>query len=281
MPHSLPITRRRLLSFVHRCLPVLAFVLACDPSSEQYEPEPNVFCLLRPDRNVARVLCGLTTGYLDTIADPARWNGVSGAEVRISHAGLDYVCAAVADSLGLYTSESLPVRAQDTYALSIRYPTGEQVNGSTIVPDTFSITAIDIDTFRHETEPGVYFVEYDVTFRWTRAIGVADYLVQVDAWYVGQNDSILLRDGPYVPYAGEASAWLQRFALKDDGTEDTLFLNRARLLVWAADRNYADYVKSRGQTLTGSHERWHLNGGVGVFGSACIAETTLRFSVSR
>lgn len=251
--------------------------MACDKSSEEYTPEPNVYCLLRADHSITRVLCGMTLSYFDTIADPEKWNGVAGADVRISHAGMEFACAAIPDSAGFYATESLPVLARDTYALSIRYPTGEQVSGSTAVPDTFSITAVEIDTFREEYEPGIFYVQYDITPRWTRSEGADDYLAQSDAWYIGRHDSMLMREGPYVTYAGEAVFWLPQFLFKGDKTDDTLFLDRARLCIWAADRNYADYVKSRWQELTGSREPSHLDGGVGVFGAACIAETTLHF----
>ena len=260
---------------------VTALLLACDSTPDEYTPEPNVFCLLRTDRMVTQVLCGMTANYYDSFADLEKWNGVAGAVVHIRHNGAEFACRAIPDSIGFYATDSVTVLPRDTYAISIRYPTGENITGSTVVPDTFSFTRLDVDTNRYEMWPGVFYYEIGIDAQWGRSVGAADYLLQADAWYVGREDSLLWRYGPYIPSAGDPGLRLPLVQSGVGGMEDTLFLGRARLLVWAADRNYVDYVTLSWGLSAYDRERFHLDGAVGVFGSASIAETTLYFSQPR
>jgi len=60
------------------------------------------------------------------------------------------------------------------------------------------------------------------------------------------------------------------------GESDSLLLERIRIEVKAADQNCFDYITLQ-YACQVDPDRMHLDGGVGVFGSACVAETTLRF----
>jgi hypothetical protein len=60
------------------------------------------------------------------------------------------------------------------------------------------------------------------------------------------------------------------------GELDSLPLDRVRVEVRAVDRNYYDYVSLQYMGGVDPH-KMHLDGGVGVFGSACIIDSTLWF----
>jgi hypothetical protein len=262
----------------------LLVLLACDNTAENYTPEPDVFCLLRTDSDTARVLVGMTVGYYDSIAEPDKWNGVAGAAVLVEHRGTQLSFAGLGDSVGYYANDSARALPGDTYLLSVKCPAGQTVSGTTIVPDSFGFDSLHVDTTRTEYEPGEVFIQIGIHVKWNVSNGAGGYLTQYDAWYKNGADSTLLRIGPYVNIspAREDSALVPPVWYKwDGGPGDSLPLDRVRVLTWAADGNYYDYCRLMWEMTPAGHEQTHLNGGVGVFGSACIAETTLRSTPSR
>jgi len=262
----------------------LLVLLACDNTAEKYTPEPDVFCLLRTDSDAARVLVGMTVGYYDSIAEPDKWNGVAGAAVLVEHRGTQLSFAGLGDSVGCYANDSARALPGDTYLLSVKCPAGQTVSGTTIVPDSFGFASLRADTTRTEYESGYVLVQIGIHVKWNASNGARGYLTQYDAWYKNGGDSTLARTGPYVNFsrAREDSTLVQPVWYKwNGGSGDSLLLDRVRVLAWAVDGNYYDYFRLLWDTGQAGHEQMHLDGGVGVFGSACIAETTLRFTPSR
>ncbi|MEO0078041.1 MAG: DUF4249 family protein [candidate division WOR-3 bacterium] len=259
---------------------ILAAVLlaaACDSTPDEYKPEPNVYCLLRSDCSTTRVLCGMTRSYDDSVSESDDWQGVTEATVEIGHNGERLVLRPLPDSAGRYITDSLLVVPRDTYTLSVYYPEGQKVSGTTVVPDTFAIVSIQTDTQRWEIEPGVYMYEFRARARWSASRGASGYLLTAEIRYSGASETLRLRDGPYVPMGREGETWFGGYVPGRTG-QDTLFLDRVRFRVWALDRNYSDYLTMRWGGQRASDNLMHLDGAVGVFGSACIAETTLHFT---
>jgi hypothetical protein len=98
--------------------------------------------------------------------------------------------------------------------------------------------------------------------------------------YSGASDTLRWREGPYIPMGRESELWFEACVSGETG-EDTLYLDQVQFRAWALDRNYHDYFIMRWGGQQAGHELLHLEGAVGVFGAACIAETTLCFTPPR
>lgn len=263
---------RRLLAAA--CL----LLAACEPTFNDYEPEPNVVCLLRTDRSDLLVMAGMSTGYDDSIADPLKWNGVSGVTISVSVAGNRYSPAEVRDSTGWYRTAEVRVRPGSACTLSCRYPDGRTVFGTTRVPDSLFITSVATDTFLYVNP---YYPETLPAFRaiwnWTKARGAKEHERFAVGRYALGNDTQDWRSDSY--YGPPDTALFPLQILWFDtitGLPDTLPLVSVRLQVRALDPNYFDYSHYWG--FSRQREYMHLDGGLGLFGSIAIAETTLLLS---
>lgn len=261
---------------------VLLLVLACDEGIEKYKPEPNVYCIMHSGSDTVSLMAGMTLGYSDSVPDSNKWNGTAGVVAKIQHRGAEAVFTELPGMVGFYRAESLSNVPGDSYSLLLKYPGGATVRGATTVPDTFSFSRLQADTVSVVPWPGDTFVEIRVKSAWNASRGASGYVVSSDIWYGDSAESVLVRYGPYPASAREDSIWLSPFSYDWDTLSqalDSLPISRVRIEVRAVDRNSRDYNEMQwgGQADPG---KMHLDGAVGVFGSACIAETTIRFSPS-
>jgi hypothetical protein len=261
-------------------LAVLA-LFACDSTPESYEPEPNVFCLLRTDQPRTIAMAGMTVAYGDSIGPG--WNGVSGVDVTVRHSGTDYGFEELPDSVGFYFTDSLPLVPGDSYWLTMRYPDGKMVRGATKMQPAGRIDSVLIDT----TLTG-YEYPYDTIFRfeyyWTEDSLATQYMSTAKAYYRSGSRGSGWCNGPHDADGGRDSLIGVTPVLIDHWgglVPETLRLERVTLGVWVVDRNYRDYSRVSWWDNTDPEQSMHLEGGLGVFGSACIAETTLYFTPPR
>lgn len=255
--------------------------LACDEGVEDYTPEPNVHCILLTGRDTVILMAGMTMGYFDSIPDPDRWNGVAGVVATVTHRDSEIALGELAGPAGFYRAEPVAIVPGDTYSLLAAYPGGAAVNGSTVVPDTFSLYDLRCDTVYYIPWPGDTMRMVQLSLAWSESRGTAAYLAESWAWYAAQSDSTMI-PGLYAAGGRFETLTVSPFAYEWDTltqTLDSFPLDRVRVAIRAADRNYYDY--HRLGWWMGGAELMHLNGGVGVFGSACIAETTISFAPTR
>jgi hypothetical protein len=263
------------------CTGLLALTLACDEGVDDYKPEPNVHCILQTGRDTISLMAGMTLGYYDSIPDPDRWNGVAGVVATVTSRDSQTVLAELPGPVGFYRAEPFAIVPGDTYSLLATYPGGVVVNGSTVVPDTFSLYSLRCDTILYTPWPGDTMRMLQVSLAWSESRGAAAYLAESWAWYQAGPDSTML-PGLYAAGGRYETLTVQPFSYEWDTltqTLDSFPLDRVRIAVRAADRNYYDY-RRLGWWMGGA-ELMYLDGGIGVFGSACIAETTITFAPAR
>ena len=254
-------------------------VLACDQGIEKYKPAPNVYCILLGGSDTVSLMAGMTLGYSDSVPDSNKWNGTAGVVAKIQHRGAEAVFAELPGPVGFYRAESLSIAPGDSYSLLLKYPDGATVKGATTVPDTFSFSRLQADTVSEVPWPGDTFVEVKINVAWNASRGASGYVVSSDIWYGDSAESVLVRYGPYPASAREDSLWVQPFSYQWDTLSqalDSLPINSVRVEIQAVDRNYRDYGELQWQGQADA-DRMYLEGAVGVVGSACVAETTIRF----
>ena len=261
------------------CLFVL--VLACDEGIENYKPEPNVHCVIEAGRDTVSLMAGMTLGYFDSIPDSGRWNGTAGVLAKVTHRDSEVGLSELAGPVGFYRAEPVRIVPGDTYHLTATYPGGAVVHGSTVVPDTFSLSDLRSDTVLYVPWPEETTWTVRVSFKWSESRGAAAYFEASEAWYKAGADSMMMTMGPYPTNGRYDTLFVSPFGYEWDTltqTLDSFPLDHVRLAILAADQNNYDYFLIRWGM--GGSELMHLDGGVGVFGSACVAETTFRFQPS-
>jgi hypothetical protein len=279
IPNFGPAARRGLV-VVGSCL--LMLVLGCDEGIDEYKPEPNVYCIIETGRDTVSLMAGMTLGYFDSIPDSGRWNGTAGVVARVTNGDSEIVLSELPGPVGFYRAEPVSILPGDTCHLVATYPDGAVVRGSTIVPDTFSLHELRLDTILYEPWPGETEEMLRLSLAWSESRGAAAYFEESWAWYKAGSDSEMMPLGQY-PTNGRydtltlpSGLWLWDSLGQE---RDTLPLDRIRIGIRAVDLNCYDYYML-GWWMSGT-ELIHLDGGVGVFGSACLAETTLRFRPER
>jgi hypothetical protein len=259
----------------------LVLLLACDKDVGSYKPEPNVHCMLHTNERTVTLLAGMTVGYYDSVPDTNQWQGTSGVAVSIGHRGKATALSAVADSAGYYRADSFSIAPGDSYSLSVTYPGGTTVTGSTVVPGAFGLDSVRVDTIFDVPWPGDTYERIKVDYRWRESRGASGYRAQMDIWYRSGEDSSLERYGPM--WSGRRRDSLTFYPLYyrwDTLTGevlDSLPLDHVRIEINAYDRNYSDYTYSLDYMGGVDPDKMHLEGGVGVFGSSCIVDSTIWF----
>jgi hypothetical protein len=261
---------------------LLVLVLACEEGVDEYKPEPNVYCVIRVGRDTVSLMAGMTLGYFDSIPDSGRWNGTAGIAASVTHRDSVTVLDELPGPVGFYRAEPVSIVPGDSYVLLANYPAGAAVRGATVVPDTFTLYDIRLDSVFFDPWPGETLWSQVVCFRWSESRGAQAYFEASEAWYKAGSDSISNSYGSY-PIAGRCDTmYISPFIYEWDSltqSYDSLPFDHARLAIEAVDRNYYDYFMM-GNAI-GGDQVWPLDGGVGVFGSTCIAETTFRLPPGR
>ncbi len=256
----------------------LLFILGCENPPEGYQPEPNVVCLLRTDQDTVLALVGLSAGFTDTLKNQSQWNGVSGATVTIDSVSL----REWNDSIGYYLTDSLKPTAGKIYALEVLYPNEQTVTGTTTVPDSFAIISVSIDTVTDT----IIFFPHDtiiediarVIFSWEKSNNGRGYLISGECHYTGGNDSMAFPIDPFLQDSTSDSLKIPIEMWSQSG--DILNLVETKISIWALDENYYDYSTylQTGWFDPNADIPQHLDGGLGVFGSAYVVERIIIFS---
>ena len=252
---------------------------ACDRDAEDYKPEPNVYCVLRTDKDYALLLAGMTVGYDDTVSG-RNWNGTAGVVAAVARGSDEWQFAAIPDSLGFYSASPVNTVPGDTCRLTATYPGGAVVRGTTVVPGRFGIDSATIDTVGDARNPEEYW-QLELRYHRGASAGAAGSYASSTVWYRDEGDSWSYTMPLMVTDSLNGTLELQPFWMNYDtltGEPDTLWLNRLTLRLWAVDRNYNDYLQAG---WSGTNTVTHLDGGVGVFGSAVVIETTFVFQPPR
>ncbi len=253
---------------MRRVLGLVLLLLACDSPVKPFDPQLNVFCVLRTDDVHPFVLVGKTVSY-DGERDRYVWNGVADASVLVTSGRDSTQFRYVPETTGYYIAESLAVDAGRAYHLAAGCPDCGEARGRTTVPGGFAVESLHIDTlFNPDTRDSVYAV----TGAWSASEGAAQYQV-IAAFLYSQpgTDTAAEYRGLETAALNGGPLWA---SLRRSSHGVTLPLCLIRLSVSALDRNYTDYLTM--QRTTGYRNTlMHIDGGLGVFGSICVAETTL------
>lgn len=145
------------------------------------------------------------------------------------------------------------VRPGATYALQVSTPGGTIVRGTTTVPAIGPTgTSTRVDPFNRGRDT--------VRLTWRGAAGARSYLLRVESPF-----------GPFLQFIDSTNVSLggdlrNYFA----SSLQRVFIPgfRQRVSVAAVDSNFFDYYRTRNDPFTGSGIINHLEGGIGVFGSA-------------
>lgn len=255
---------------------LFAVGMGCDRDAENYRPEPNVYCVLRSDKDFALLLAGMTAGYDDTVSGE-RWNGTAGVSAVVKRGAGEWPFAPIPDSVGFYSASPARTAPGDTYELTATYPGGAVVRGTTVVPGAFDVDSLALDTIGDPRNP---YEGWLLELRYYRgaSAGAAGNYVSCTEYYRNDRDSAC-NASPMMMMTDSLGGVLdfQPFWMDYDtltGEPDTLWLDRLTLRLWAVDRSYDDYLKAG---WWGGNTAMYLDGGVGVFGSAVVVETTLVF----
>ena len=172
-------------------------VLACDENVEDYKPEPNVYCVIETGRDTVSLMAGMTLGYYDSVPDSGRWNGTAGVVARFLDGDSETVLGELPGPIGFYCAAPVGVVPGDSYQLSVTYPTGAVVRGSTAVPDTFSLCELRFDSTFYEPWPGDTVWTQRLSCRWSESRGAAAYFNESRVFYKSGSDSIIVSFGSY------------------------------------------------------------------------------------
>ena len=210
---------------------------------------------------------------------------VSGATVTITVDGRTYPLHESATQPGSYllAADSLIVRSRKQYDLRV-VALGQTVTASTTVPDSISITSTVPDTIRYPVgEP----LGSEIQLTWSASPTRASYAVSVEALdtlnYQGDTTTV-----PNVrikhPYGGRGFRRRQvtSYALQISSPQTPVpwvlynWFGKQRLTVFAMDTNFFDFMRMialSGNTYNSALN--HIQGGIGVFGSAGIDQRDL------
>jgi hypothetical protein len=242
--------------------------MACDLPVDPLQPQLNVFCVLRTDDVHSLVLVGRTVSFDSGHYGQGDLNGVADASVLVTDGDDSTRFRPVPETTGYYVADSLAAVAGRTYHLTVGCPGFHEVRGQTTAPGGFAVESVSIDTtVNPDTSDSVCVL----TAAWSPSDGAARYQVIAAFLYSRSGTDTVLG------YHGSETESLNgrlRAPLRRSSHGDTLPLSLIRLTAYAIDPNYMDYLNMLRQ-YGQSHTIEHLDGGLGVFGSICVAETTV------
>ena len=213
--------------------------------------------------------------------------GISGAQVSIMVDGTTYPLAERAQHHGSYylPDTTFLVHSGKTYFLKI-VANGTTVTAQTTVPDSIKITKPLPDTIQYPMDT-VNVLNYpSPTLTWTgvNPVSYAASLTCLDTlWY----DSVAQIHNRRVWHLGEGSGggtqynditrWFFLIPVSSVPVPWTglKWYGRQKVTVYALDQNFNDWLKQAFISGNNFQESLnHINGGIGVFGSAGIDTTT-------
>jgi hypothetical protein len=256
---------------VRRALAFVILLMACDAPNKPCESQLNVFCLLRTDDSHPVALVGRSVPLGEWPPGQAGWNGVADAAVLVAQDKDTTRFQPVPDSIGYYSCDSLRAKAGSSYRLLVRAPDGDEAKGSTTVPGSFTFESISVDTtiVLQPHEPQNRYAGVQIV--WSASQGASGYELLTCCNYTRLSGDTLYK---------QVSWWCDscntgfHARLRVPQGYDTLTLRSIRLVVGAPDHNYQDYLIMQGE-YGYRNTLMHLQGGLGVFGSVCLAETTV------
>jgi Domain of unknown function (DUF4249) len=244
---------------------------ACDPKYVPPAPKLDVFCLLQAGAPRTVALVSLTSAGQGYSAPDTWQNGVAGASVEVATGTSITLFQPAPDTAGYYSTESLAVVPGSTHRLAVTCPEG-RVLGLTRVPGPFDVEHVSFDTLN--SGGGNDSARIAVAVDLTPCRGAAAYDLVATCIYVSEG-----RSWPLEHWFWWSDSSRVRFLVPPrlSRTAGEWLLDTLRLTLFALDSNYQDY--RRMQFESGCPDRlMHLDGGVGVFGSICVTDTTLQLS---
>ena len=153
-----------------------------------------------------------------------------------------------------------PIDPHDTWHIRVTKEGFDTVYGRTVVPGEFEI----LYPGNRDT------VMLTDSMSWTRSRGAMGYYMSLERWQANQHYylDVTIPNDSFDPTYDSTRVRL----------EEMLFLygwstNEVLLDLYAVDSNYYDWVGAGGfGAAAGSASASHLEGGVGVFGSACVRQ---------
>jgi hypothetical protein len=259
---------------VRRALIFIILLVACDAPVKPYESQLNVFCLLRTDDSHPIVLVGRSVSPDEEGPIGPGWNGLADATVLAAKDHDTTRFQPVPDSTGYYACDSLRAKAGSSYRLLVRSQEGDEVQGATTVPGDFTIDSLNLDTVvRHEPyEHETLYAE--VRTAWSSSRGASGYQMLASCLYArSEGDTVRTNQS----FWGDSRGIRLWAPLRRSSYHDSLC--SIKLSVVALDRNYQDYLIMQ-REYGYRNTLMHLEGGLGVFGSMCVAETTASLAQS-
>lgn len=254
-----------------------ALLVGCEPSVEDYLPEPNVYCVVRAGNDTLRLLAGMSIPYKDSVPQSPDWNGVAGVQATVRGRAVEVTLAAKPDSAGYYHYSGFAPQAGETLELEARYPSGEFVRGGTMVPGAFGIERVAADTVFDVWWPGETLWSLRLELHWSASPHAARYGSRLTVFWSSADTSIEQAwTNQWVSgTADSARLTFQYYYENRPGELDSAGLDSVRLGVEAADRNLADYREFAWWMGGSNRELLHLDGGLGVFGSRTVCRDTV------
>jgi hypothetical protein len=254
-----------------------ALLVGCEPSVEDYVPEPNVYCVARAGSDTLRLLAGMTLPFKDSVPQSPDWNGVAGVQGVVRGRAGEVALAAKPDSVGLYQYVGLSPQPGETLELEARYPTGEVVRGITGVPGSFRIEHVSADTVLEVPWPGDSWQTLRIEYSWATSRHAARYTTRLTTYY-SNADTVITWSWTNDWLAGRSDSIRVAFYAYYEGRgfePDSAGIDSVRIGVDALDRNLDDYRRFGWWQGGGNRELLHLDGGLGVFGSRTASPDTV------
>lgn len=256
---------------------IVAVLLAGCTNLEDPAPSQNtrlvVHGILSPVTNVQEILIyRARTGVPDTVVRSGELRDEPVADAEVTITAPDGTTSAAARAAtpsgdccepGIYLFEPAPVgptmTAGGTYTLRIRTPSGEEVTGTTTIPEGPSALAVP-------SARGFNRLRDTLRLSWPRVAGAASYEIIIRIPRVGDQ---------YRTFADTAFV-IAGTALTIAGGEIFQSGQEVDVIVSAVDANYYDYYRSQSDPFAGAAPS-RLTGAVGLFGSvAPIFSTVLQ-----